>query len=204
MKIEEALKEIRKSKERKFDQSIDLIINLKAIDLKKDNISIIAQIPNKIKERKICGFLTKESKIIKTILEPDFKSYGEKNKLKNLVKSFDFFVAVAPLMPKIASTFGKALGPAGKMPSPQLGILSDESDESIKRMIEKISTSIKIRVKEPSIKLCIGKSTMSDEKIIENINSVYKAVVPALPSGKDNIRKTMIKLSMGKPAVVEV
>ena len=35
-------------------------------------------------------------------------------------------------MPVVATTFGRALGPTGKMPSPQLGIVANEDDNSIK------------------------------------------------------------------------
>jgi ribosomal protein L1 len=59
-------------------------------------------------------------------------------------------------MPSVAAAFGKVLGPAGKMPSPQLGIVVDESATSIKNLVEKISKSVKLRVKEPSIKVAIG------------------------------------------------
>ena len=70
--------------------------------------------------------------------------YKDKKSLKEIVKKYDFFIATAPLMPSVASTFGKVLGPAGKMPSPQLGIILEENDESIKGTLVKISKSIKI------------------------------------------------------------
>ena len=114
MKLTEALEELRKGKERKFEQSIDLIINLKGLDLKKAQVNFITTLPNKIKDKKVCGFLKHKSELVKTITELEFKKYSEKTALKNLVKDYDYFIAAGPLMPKVATTFGKVLGPVGK------------------------------------------------------------------------------------------
>jgi len=204
MELKQALAELRKLEKRKFDQSIDLIVNLNGVDLKKDNISAIINIPHKIKEKKICGFLTKKSDQVKTITQLDFIKYRDKKELKNLVKNFDFFIAAAPLMPSVATAFGKALGPAGKMPSPQLGILPVENEERIKTELDKISKSIKIRAKEASIKVSIGKENMSDNEILSNIEAVYAGIVNALPTKKENVKSAIIKLSMSKPIKVEI
>ena len=53
---------------------------------------------------------------MKTITKPEFDKYKEKKELRNLVREHDFFIANAKLMPSVATAFGKALGPAGKMP----------------------------------------------------------------------------------------
>ena len=56
MELKQALEELRKGKKRKFDQTLDLIINLKGINIRKDNISLIIDIPHKFKDKKVCGF----------------------------------------------------------------------------------------------------------------------------------------------------
>jgi large subunit ribosomal protein L1 len=204
MELKQALAELRKLEKKKFEQSIDLLISLKEIDPKKDNITTIVSIPNKIKDKKICGFLTKKSEVVKTITNLDFPKYKDKKALKNLVKEFDFFIAAAPLMPAVATTFGKILGPAGKMPSPQMGILPSEDDNAIRALTDRITKSMKIKVKEAAVKASIGKESMTDEQIIANITAVYTGLVNALPIKKDNIKKVMIKLTMSKPIKVEM
>lgn len=204
MNLKEALEELRKNEKRKFAQTIDLIINLRAIDVKKDQVNIIATLPNKIKDKKVCGFLTAKSPLVKTITEIEFQKYKDKKEMKNLIKNYDFFIAAAPLMPKVAMAFGKSLGPAGKMPSPQLGVLMQENEDQIRKTLDKISTSLKIRMKEPSIKLAVGKEDMADEEIIENVKSIYSAIENVLPQKKDNIRSVLLKLTMSKPIKVEV
>jgi len=204
MKIEEAISELRKIEKRKFMQTIDLIINLKSIDLKRDQLNIVVNIPHKSKDKKICAFLNTRSKIIDSVTEPEFQKYKDKKILKNLVNKYDYFIAFAPLMPKVATVFGKILGPVGKMPSPQLGMIIHDTDDEVKKAVEKISTSLKIRLKEASIKIGVGKEDMDDKKIIENIKSIYTSVENALPKKRENIRNIMIKFSMTKPIKVEV
>ncbi|MCU0642427.1 MAG: hypothetical protein MUF61_02515 [archaeon] len=204
MDIKQALDELRKLEKRKFDQTVDLIINLKGIDPKRDNIATIVNIPHSSGTKKVCAFLTKKNEAIDTVTNADFPKYKDKKTLKNLVKHYDFFIAVAPLMPAVATTFGKALGPAGKMPSPQLGIVTSEDPKAIKAMIEKIGSSLKIRVKEASVKMALGKESMKDEDLIANANAIYSALVNVLPIKKDNIRSVMIKLTMSKPLKVEM
>lgn len=204
MELKEAITQLRNTEKRKFDQSIDLLINLKGIDLRKDNISAIISIPHKIKEKKVCGFLAKKNELVTTITQPEFQRYKEKKALKELVKEFDFFIANITLMPAVATTFGKALGPSGKMPSPQLGVMTKEDDASIKQVLDKISHSVKIKLKEPSFKISIGKESMADEQLIENILAIYNGLVNVLPTKRENVKSVMLKLTMSKPLKVEV
>ena len=67
MELKEAIKELRKEEKRKFNQSVDLIVNLKDIDMKRDNVNTVVTLPHKIKDKKICGFLIKPSTLVKTI-----------------------------------------------------------------------------------------------------------------------------------------
>jgi len=204
MELKQALAELRKIEKRNFEQSFDLVINLKDIDVKKDNISAIIALPHAVRDKKICAFLTKKSELVTTVTQLDFVKYKEKNELKRLVKEYDFFIAAAKLMPAVATTFGKILGPAGKMPSQQLGVLMQEDDAAIKELLARIQNAVKIKVKEPSVKLSIGKERMSDEAIIANIETVYRALVAVLPIKKDNVKSVMLKLSMSAPLKVEL
>ncbi len=204
MELKQALEELRKQEKRKFNQTIDLIVNLKGIDPKKDNVGAAIGIPHKIKDKKVCAFLTNKSDLVNTITKDQFQVYKDKKTLKRLVNEYDFFIAHASLMPAVATTFGKALGPAGKMPTPQLGMLMQETPEQIKLALEKISKSIKFKMKEASIKISIGKENMKDEELIGNIHAVYRGIVDALPTKKENVKKVLIKLTMGKPVGVEI
>lgn len=202
--LKKALIELRKEKERKFNQTIDLIINLQKYDFKKNTLNLFVSVPHKIKEKKICAFLEIKNKNVETITKEEFKRYSDKKELKKLVKKFDFFIAEASLMPKIATIFGRVLGPVGKMPSPQLGILTNTNEKTINELKMKINNSIKIRTKEASVKLAIGKQDMKDEEIIENILVVYNSVLKGLLKEKDNIKNIEIKFTMTKPQKIKI
>jgi len=197
--LKKALTELRATKERKFNQTVDLIVNLQKFDIKKSNVNIFVNVPHKVKDKRIAGFLEVKNDHIETITPNEFKKYSEKGQLKSLVNNHDFFIAQASLMPSVATTFGRALGPTGKMPSPQLGIILNADEKTLKELKTKINTSVKIKIKEPSIKIPIGKQDMKDEDIIENIMTIYNILLKTLPRNKENIKNIEIKFTMTKP-----
>lgn len=199
-----ALENLRKEKKRKFIQTVDLIVNLQKFDIKKNNVNVVATLPHKIKDKKIAGFLEVKNSNVDTITLDQFKNYKDKNKIKNLIKKYDFFIAQASLMPKVASSFGRALGPAGKMPSPQLGIITNADDKIINELKTRINNSIKIKVKEASIKIGVGKENMKDEDIIENITSIYNTILKNMPRDKENIKNIEVKFTMTKPEKIKI
>ena len=204
LQLKKALEELRKSEEKKFDQTVDLIVNLQKFDIKRNSLNVFVQVPHKIKNRKVCGFLEIKNKNIETIVESEFKKYADKKKVKKLAKQFDFFIAQASLMPKVATIFGKSLGPFGKMPSPQLGIVTNTDDKTIKELLEKINRSVKLKTKEPSIKVAIGKQSMKDEQIMENVVAIYNSLLKNLPRQKENIKNLEIKFTMTKPQKIAI
>lgn len=202
--LKQALVKLREGKVRKFDQTLDLIVNLQKFNVKKDSVNVFISVPYKIKEKKIGGFLEVKHKDIDTITPDQFKKYNDKKELKKLVKKYDFFIAQASLMPKVATTFGRVLGPAGKMPSPQMGIIMNADDKIIEELKGKINNSVKIRTKEASIKIPIGKQSMKDEELIENITTVYNRVLKELPREKENIKNVELKFTMTKPEKIQI
>lgn len=204
IQLKKALEELRKSKERKFNQTVDLIVNLQKFDVRKSQINLFLRVPHKLKDKKVAGFLESKNDSIDTITPTEFNKYRDKKELKKLVNKYDFFISQASLMPKVATTFGKILGPAGKMPSPQMGIILNADDKSISELKEKINNTIKIKIKEASIKLPIGKQNMKDEELIENTSYVYKEILKALPRDKENIKNVAIKFTMTKPIKIKI
>ncbi len=202
--LQKALEELRKLEKRKFEQTVDLIINLQKFDPRKNSLNLFVSLPHKIKQKKVCAFLESKNDAVETITKDEFKRYSDKGKLKKLVKKYDFFIAQASVMANVATVFGKVLGPAGKMPSPQLGILFDVNDKTIEDLKQKINNSLKIRTKESSIKVPIGKENMIDKDIIENVISVYETIFKNLPRGKENVKNIEIKFTMTKPQKIKL
>lgn len=198
MKAIDAIKELRKEDKRKFTQTVDLIFNFQKYDPRKQGLNTFVQVPHPA-EKRICAFLSAKSKIVDTIIKEDFDKYKDNKVIKQLAAKYDSFIAVAPMMAPVATKFGRVLGPMGKMPSPQAGIIPQDTDEAIAKEVEKMRKVIRVRTKENSLKLTVGKEDMSDEDLAENIEAVVKAVANLLPTKKDNIKNVLVKFTMTKP-----
>jgi len=201
MEIKAALAELRKEKKRKFTQTVDLVMNLKNFDVRKEALNTFVEVPHG-SEKKLAAFFTKRSKLIDTITEEDFVKYKELKDIKKLAKKYDAFIAVAPMMGKVATKFGRVFGPMNRMPSPQAGIIPKEDDEMVKMMITKMNKSLRVKNKEMAIKLPVGKEDMSDDEIAENVEVAIKGLKKKLPRGNDNVKEVLIKFTMTKPMTI--
>ncbi len=208
--ILDAIKKAREgSKQRKFKQSFDLVINLKLFDPKKESVSIFSVLPHdKGKKSKVCGFvddsMIKDAKanLDGAINKEEFATWTDKKKLKGLAGSYDFFVAQANLMPDIAKTFGRFLAPRGKMPNPKSGCVVPPG-ANLKVLATRLHKSIRLETKsEAIIKCSVGLEDMEDQDIEENIMHIYTVLSHDLPKGAQNIKSVYLKLTMGKPVEV--
>lgn len=207
----EAIKQLRESPEkRKFDQTFDLIINLKNLNLKKpeDNVNTFYTLPfKKGKDSKVCALVDNElfnkaKGICDFIVHKDDFGKYDKKAVKKLAINYDFFVAQGSLMPQIATVFGKSLGPRGRMPNPKAGCIVQTTDD-LKPLIERLRKTVKIQTKnELAIKVPVGSSSMKDDEISENVVYVYNTLLQELPQEKNNIKNVMLKLTMSKPIVL--
>lgn len=209
--LTQALEETKKnSKERKFSQSIDLIINLKEFDVKRqEKIEEFVRLPHGVsKTNKICAMIGAELKgqagnFDKVIYGDDFVKWTNKRETKKLARRFDFFVAQATMMPQIAQTFGRYFGPLGKMPNPKSGSVVPPS-ANLTPLVEKLKNTVRILIsKTPVVQCSIGNEKMSAKELTENASAVLRALENKLPRGKANIGKIIVKTTMGKPVKVE-
>ncbi len=205
MNFSEALKKLRKrSKKRNFNQTFDIIINLKNFDPRKEVVNTSIILPIIGKKKKICAFLEHPSKAVDYVITKNEIEQIELKDIKKLAKEYDFFIANAKLMPKIASKFGKILGMAGKMPDPKIGgVLAQENEDVINSTVKKLSNILKIRSKEASIKIGVGKENMSDEELIKNAETAFKTIVKALPKKEFNVKSVLLKFTMSSPVKIK-
>lgn len=208
----ETLKGVKESSQkRNFKQSVELIINLKGIDLKKqDNqINIFANLHYSWgKKINVCAFvgpeLQKQAECVcdETILVDNFPKYKDKKLLKKLAKKHDFFIAQANIMPQVATNFGRVLGPLGKMPNPKIGCVLPPNG-NVKPVYERLQKTKRLMSgNSPIIQCSVGKEDSNEEEIIDNIMAIYNALIPALPNEKHNVKNVYLKLTMGKAFMV--
>lgn len=201
METKQALQELRNEKKRKFTQTVDVIVNLKNFDVRREALNTFIFIPNG-SDKKLAAFTTKRYDFIDTITEEDFVKYKELKDMKKLAKKYDAFISVAPMMGKIATKFGRVFGPMNRMPSPQAGIIPKDEEPMLKMMIKKLSTAVRIKNKEASIKFAVGKEDMDDDKLAENIETAIEELKKKLPRGNDNVKNVQIKFTMTKPITI--
>ncbi len=97
-------------------------------------------------------------------------------------------------MPAVGKALGQLLGPRGKMPTPV------PFNAPIDAFLVRFRSSIKVRTRASlSISCKIGDETMEDADLAVNAYTVLNAIEKKLPNGEKNIKKVMIKTTMGKP-----
>jgi len=207
----ESVKEAKTGTEkRKFVQSMELVINLRDIDMKKpeSRIQQLIELPYPIgKEIKVCviasgelAFKAKKADADLVIERSELEALaGDKKRQKSLVKNYDSFIAEAPLMPTIGRILGATLGPKGRMPTPVAPAVN------IGDVIEKQRKTVMMRLRgQPVLQCRIGTEDMPEEQIAENILAVIRRLEPKLKRGLKNIRSIVIKTTMGSPIEIKI
>lgn len=194
------------SPQRKFKQSVEVLISLKEVDPKKTDLNIneIVYLPHPMsKQARVCyigsGDLAVRAKNAKAdmVIDPaQLENYGgSKRDAKKLTRSYDFFLADTALMPRIGKVLGQALGPKGKIPSPV------PPNSPIEAMINRMRTAIRVRSRGSlGVMAKVGDASLADSELADNIVAVVNAVTKKLPNGDRNIKMLMVKTTMGKPA----
>lgn len=207
----QAIQALKALPKRKFKQSYEFIINLKGLDLKKPEhqVELWLKLPYETgKPTKIAALVGPELKdqakanCDLVILHDDFKKYTAKKDIKKLASQYDYFIAQVNIMPDIAKTFGRYFGPRNKMPNPKAGCVVP-INANLKVLTENLRKTIKASGKlQPTIKTTVGIEDMPDEKIAENMNTIYTNVLHKLPQELFNIKSILLKLSMSKPVKI--
>jgi len=199
----------KNSQKRNFKQSYELIVTLKELNLKKpeEQVDFYAALHYGIgKKITVCALVgpeligqAKESCDMAVVLD-DFEKYQkDKKALKKLAKENDYFIAQANIMPKVAASFGRVLGPKGKMPNPKAGCIVPPN-ANIKPLYDKLQKTIKVSAKTAlMIQAMVGKEGMDEKEIMDNILTLYDQIIHHTPKGALNVRHVLLKMTMGKP-----
>lgn len=207
----EAIKQLRdQPKNRKFSQSMELIINLQDIDMKKPEARIqeSIELPHApTKKAKVCVIATGELalKAKRTgadliINNEDLESLAtDKKRQKQLANTYDTFFAEAALMPLVGKTLGSILGPRGKMPKPLL------PNADIEAQMTKLAKTINLRIRgQPILQCAVGTEDMKDDELAENTMAVVKRLEGKLKRGLKNIRTIYLKTTMSPPVKIKI
>ena len=200
IEIEKILADVKKNCTVKFDESIDLSIQINNKQKKSEiNIRTVVNLPGGSGKKVKVAVVCEDSK------NTEAKTAGADivggddfiEKIKSGEMNFEKLICTPSMMIKL-SKLGKVLGPKGLMPNPKLGTVTDDLKTAI---TDAKSGQAEIRNdKDGNIGVCIGKKSFSDEKLIKN----YNAILDTLEKEKSNntlkgdlIKNTFITSTMG-------
>jgi len=209
----EAIEKAKKAgKPRNFKQSMELIINIKDIDLRKpeNRIYEVIELPHGRggKPSKICVIagpaLASEAKKIpeidRVIEREELEALiGNKRLAKKIASQYDFFLVEPTLMGLAARALGAALGGRGKRPQPiPKGANLADLAKSLKK-----SVAINVR-KNPQAMCLIGTEDMDSKALAENAATVLSKIAGRLERKLKNIEAVYVKKTMGEAVKVEL
>jgi len=206
----DAVKEAKeKSGQKKFNQTVDLILDIKEIDMKapEGKITEVVELPHATaKPNKICfvasgelALKARRANADNVIERTDLDALaGKKKDLRKIANDYDVFISEASLMPTVGRTLGPVLGPRGKMPIPI------PSSADVAALIEKHRKTVTVRMRnQPIIQVTVGTQNQSDEELVDNIQAILRVLEGKLKRGLKNIEMVFIKTSMGTPVKIK-
>jgi large subunit ribosomal protein L1 len=187
------------AKERKFDETIDIAMNL-GIDPKHADQQVrgMVSLPNGT------GATVRVAVFARDAKADEAKAAGADivgaedlmDKIKNGEMDFDRCIATPDMMPLVGQ-LGQILGPKGMMPNPKLGTVTPNVGKAVE---DAKGGSIEYRAeKEGIIHAGVGKSGFTEKKLIENVNAFIETIQKARPAGAKGtlINKVTLSSTMG-------
>jgi len=202
--ILQAITKARESgKKRKFEQTFELAINLRELDMKRpeNRINLRVQLPNGISGQKVLvfaggdlGLRARRSGADMVIEPPELAELAkDKKAAKKKLKEYDIFISETTLMAQVGRIAGPILGPRGKMPTPV------PSQTPIDNVIERERKAIILRTRDKLFCHCmVGKEKMTDEQVAQNIEIVLQQLIAATKRGYGNVKSIYLKTTMGE------
>jgi large subunit ribosomal protein L1 len=203
--IEEAVKMVKTRAKAKFDESIEIAMNL-GVDPKHADQMVrgVVNLPNGTGKTLRVAVFAKGEKA-----EEARKAGADIVGAEDLVEivqkgtiDFDRCISTPDLMP-LVGRLGKVLGPRGMMPNPKVGTVTTNVAQAVK---DAKGGAVEFRVEKAGIvQGGVGKTSFTEEAIIENIKAFFNAVARSKPAGSKGtyIKRIAISSTMGPGVKVE-
>jgi len=196
---QDALKLVKESATAKFDESIDVSINL-GIDAKKSDQSVRGSIvlpQGTGKSVRIAVFAQGDRAAQAKQAGADIVGFEDlANDIKGGKLDFDVVIATPDAM-RVVGQLGQILGPRGLMPNPKVGTVTQDVVGAINNAK---AGQIQYRADKAGIVQCtIGRASFPVEALSENLRALVDAVNKARPSGAKGIflKKISVSSTMG-------
>lgn len=196
--IQDAVKFVTQNQIAKFDESVEVHMNLN-IDPKKGDEQIRGSIvlPHGTGKTKKVGVIT--STKADEAKKAGADTIGDEKLIEKIKKGqidFDVLIATPEMMPKLAGV-AKILGPKGLMPNPKTDTVTEKVAEAVE-MLKKGRVSFK-NDKTGNIHQSVGKISFGEDKLTENISAFVEAVEKSKPEAVKGqlIKKIVVCSTMG-------
>ena len=197
--VDEALKTIKELATAKFDETIEVALNLGVDPRHADQMvrGMVSLPAGTGKEMKVAVFARGDKADAATAAGAD--KVGAEDLMEDMLAgNLDYDRVIAtPDMMGIVGRLGKTLGPKGLMPNPKLGTVTMDVTAAVKAAK---GGSVEYRAqKEGIVHVGVGKASFDAKQIVENIRALMDAVVKAKPaSSKGNyLKKAALSSTMG-------
>ena len=197
--LAEAVKLVKTNANVKFDETVDIVMNLGADPKQSDQaVRGMVSMPHGTgKTIKVAVFARGDKADAALKAGADYVGAEDlAEKISAGMTDFDRCIATPDMM-AVVGRLGKVLGPKGLMPNPKLGTVTPNVADAVKAAK---SGQVEFRLDKAAIVHAgIGKASFSEEALLDNIKAFISAVNKAKPNGvKGNyIRKIGISSSMG-------
>jgi large subunit ribosomal protein L1 len=204
--IDEAVKLVKDRAKAKFDETIEIAMNL-GVDPKHADQMVrgVVNLPNGTGRAVRVGVFARGAKA------DEAKAAGADvvgaedlvEKVQGGQIDFDRCIATPDMMP-LVGRLGKVLGPRGMMPNPKVGTVSMDVAGAVKAAK---GGAVEFRVEKAGIvQAGVGKASFSADKLVENIKAFADAVQKAKPQGAKGhyINKVAISSTMGPGVKIDI
>jgi large subunit ribosomal protein L1 len=203
--LEEAVKLVRDAAKAKFDETIEVAMNLGVDPRHADQmVRGVCQLPNGSGRKLRVAVFAKGAKA-EEAKKAGADVVGAEDLAEQVQKGvieFDRCIATPDMMP-LVGRLGKVLGPRGLMPNPKVGTVTADVTEAVRGAK---GGAVEFRVEKAGIiQAGVGKASFSEQALVENIRAFTDAVMKAKPSGAKGtfVKRIAITSTMGPGVKIE-
>jgi large subunit ribosomal protein L1 len=197
--VDEALKLVKDTATAKFDESVDVAVNL-GVDAKKSDQTVRGSVvlpAGTGKKVRVAVFAQGEKAKLATEAGADIVGFDDlAAKVKEGFMDFDVVIATPDAM-KVVGQLGQILGPRGLMPNPKVGTVSADVSTAVKNAK---AGQVQYRTDKAGIIQCtIGRASFTPEQLKANLVALIEALNKSRPAGTKGIyvKKISVSSTMG-------
>ena len=204
--LDEAVKLVKDSATAKFDETIELAVNL-GVDPRHSDQQVrkMVSLPNGTGKTLRIAVFARDAKA-EEAKKAGADVVGAEDLMESMQKgdlNYDRVIATPDMM-AIVGRVGKILGPKGLMPNPKLGTVTPNVTEAVEKAK---AGEVECRVEKAGIvHVGVGKASFDAKKIAENIETVMKALQAAKPTGVKGsyMKRATISSTMGRGVKLDI